>query len=336
MAMEFQPLVVTRHIHLSNHDTPAKSVSVDQVKQRYAEADAIVVEEHGKFEKPGDPKDSDPGPMVLHGAEWATPIHPQATPARPENRHHVGLMGVDSLEQSKLKFQGYDGPQLQRKKIELADGALVLNHPEYPYIDASHSSPQSLDYLLPKAEAEAFHAVELFNDVGFHGSNPAEVLNWVERNFYSRGLYPSMVGGQDDHGPSPVAKKPSYTIAMVNHRSEAGFMAAVREGRTFVSKSPDARLSLSLNGNSLWEAPSSLVPGRHELKLSLAGMPPGAVVELVRKGEVIARTPASQGQTQLKVPLEVSAAPNGPDYVYLRVWSEPGVLHTVSSAFGLR
>ena len=70
--MELQPLVVTRHIHLSNHDTPAKSVSVDQVKQRYAEADAIVVEEHGKFEKPGDPKDSDPGPMVLHGAEWAS------------------------------------------------------------------------------------------------------------------------------------------------------------------------------------------------------------------------------------------------------------------------
>lgn len=327
--MDLQPLVVARHIHLANHDNPQKKVTVEDVKKRYAMTDAVVIEEHGVFDKPGEPDDAAPGPMVLHGSEWATPIHP---PNRPENRHHVGLMGVDSLEQSKLKIQGYDLPELQQKKVHLADGALVLNHPEYPYIDHG-TSAQALDYLLPENEARAFDAVELFNDVGFRGSNPAEVLKWVEKNFYARGIYPAMVGGQDDHGPSPVAKEPTFTIAMVNKRSEAGFMAAVREGRTFVSKSPQARLSLSLDGTSLWEKPTLTASGQ-SLKVSVSGLPDGAVAEVVRGGEVIARATAGKGAVSL--PVTLADAPNqGPDYVYLRVWSEPGKLHTVSSAFEL-
>ena len=329
--MSLEPFVVARHLHLSNHDSPPKAVSVPQVQQRYAQADAIVVEEHGSFMPPSEPDDAAPGPMVLHGCEWATPIHP---PNRPENRHHVGLMGVDSLEQSRLKIQGYDLPELQSQKVHLADGALVLNHPEYPYID-HHSSAQALDYLLPENEAKAFDAVELFNDVGFTGSSPAEVLKWVEKNFYARGLFPAMVGGQDDHGPSPVAKEPSFTIAMVNRRSEAGFMAAVREGRTFVSKAPEARVNLSLDGHSLWEAPQAPGPGRHEFKASLSGLPPGAVIEVVRGGEVISRSVATAGSNQLAVGLTMPKQGTGPDYLYLRVWREPGKLHTVSSAFPL-
>lgn len=321
-----------RHLHTANHDNPPKKVSLEQLAQRYAQADAMVVEDHGEFRAPSDPQDTDPGPMVMHGCEWATPLH---LSNGTENRHHVGLMGVDSLEQSKLKIQGYDAPALMQQKVHLAGGALVLNHPEYPYIDKTMSSAKALDYSLPREEAQAFDAVELFNDVGFHGSKPSEVLKWVEKVFYDQGLYPAMVGGQDDHGPSPVAKEPTYTMALVNHKTEADLMDAVRSGRTFVSKALHSEVDILANGKSLWEQDTPLTNGPQSFQTVVSGVPAGAVVEVVRRSEVIGRSIAHSGEASIKLNLGPEAE-NQPDYVYVRVWRKPGELHTVSSARALQ
>lgn len=318
-----------RHLHTANHNQTPQKVSIGDLEKRYAQADAIVVEDHGHFQPPLIPESSDPGPMVMHGCEWATPLH---LSNGTENRHHVGLMGVDSVEQSKLKIQGYDAPKLMQQKVHLADGALVLNHPEYPYIDKTLSSPKALDYTLPPEEAQAFDAVELFNDVGFHGSNPAEVLKWVEKVFYSRGLYPSMVGGQDDHGPSPVAKEPTYTMALVNDKTEAELMNAVRSGRTFVSKSLQTQVDVRSNGQSLWAHSATFSQSPQIFQTVLSGLPDGAVVEVVRQGEVIGRSIADAGESTLKLTISPPLSAEQPDYLYVRVWRKPGELHTVSSA----
>jgi hypothetical protein len=317
-------IVFARHLHTENHETPARRVSIDDLVSRYAKADAIIVEDHGVFQAP--PSERPAGKtLVVGGCEWATPIHRSGGPAA---HHHVGLLGVDRLEQQRLQIRGSDIPAVMRDKVHQANGALVLNHPEYPYIDKLPSA-KALDYTLPLDEAGAFDAVEVFNDVGFTGSDPAQVLAWTERTFFARGLYPAVVGGQDDHGPSPVAKEPTYTMALVGARDEDGLTAAVRASHTYVSKSPDTVLNLRLDGVAVWERTDRPSPGSHTLSVDLANLPEGAVVEVVRKGEVVARQPASGGSASLSLP--VTSGGTDPDYAYVRVWRAPGKLHTVSS-----
>lgn len=325
-------LTVARHLHTCNHRTPSQCVTVDDVAGRYRQVDAIVIEDHFQFGAPSRTPNSDSGPMVLPGREWAVPVHRSG---RRKSPHHVGILGVDTLEQSRLKISPHDAPSIMEQKVHLADGALVYNHPEYPYIDTARSSARALDYSLPLKEAAAFDAVEVFNDVGFKGSEPAKVLQWVERTFYKKGVFPAVVAGQDDHGPDPVAAEPSYTMAMVNNRSEAGLMAAIRERRTFVSKSLDAQLTMSVDGRSAWGRSGSVRPGPHRYAAALRGLPQDAVIEVVRNGHVIGRTVARFGSGDITVDLHVQDSQE-PDYVYIRVWLKPGRLHTVSSVVPLR
>lgn len=328
--MALERLVVARHLHTANHETPARTVSIADLQRRYAKADAIVVEDHGVFQPP--PSGRVPAqPLVIGGCEWATPIH-HASGIAAVSHHHVGLIGVDSVEQETLQIRGSDVPTVMAEKVHRANGALVLNHPEYPYID-TRPSAQALDYTLPLDEAQAFDAVEVFNDVGFRGSDPAQVLAWTERNFFARGLYPAVVGGQDDHGPSPVAKEPTYTMALVASHDGDGLAEAMRAHHTYVSQSPDTVLNLQLDGVPVWERPDRPAPGRHTLSLELSHLPDGAVVEVVRQGAVLARQPASGGSASLSLPLTTTGG--DPDYVYVRVWAVPGKLHTVSSAVPL-
>lgn len=325
-------LVVARHLHTINHRKPPQTVTVGEIAGRYQDTDAIIIENHGRFLPPAPADDADPGPLIVPGAEWATPIHPRDGR---KDSHHVGLLGVDFYEQSQLHLQTSDAPAVMAQKVHRADGALVYNHPEYPAINKTHHSARALAYTLPLEEARAFDAIELFNDVGFSGSRPSEVLGWVERTFYDRGVFPAIVAGQDDHGPDPVAPEPTYTMAMVDERSEAGLMEAVRGGHTFVSKSRDAQMDLRIDNQSFWQHGGPLLPGKHSFTASLSGLPSGVVIEVVRRGQVIQRTTAASGSADFSLSLSVPAEPGGPDYVYVRVWSSPRRLHTVSSAVPL-
>lgn len=319
-----------RHIHSHDHQTPSQFVTLDDIKRRYQQVDAVVIEDHGEFKPSKMPQGSIPGPLLLHGNEWATPIHPGG---RPDIKHHVGMLGVDEREQKTLQIQGTDPPHVQQKKIHLAGGVMVMNHPEWPYIvqDAYRNKrDQVLDYTFPVNEAKHFDAIELFNDAGFQGNNALDVLHWVERVFYQRGLFPAMVGGQDDHGPSVIAKNPAYTLAIATDKSEDAILAAIRERRTYVSRSADAQLEIRMDGQSMWESAPRL---GQELTVTLSGVPDGLRVELVKNGQVVATSSVQQGQTTLSW-LPPRSTRQG-DYVYVRALTPEGELHTASSAFPL-
>lgn len=316
-----------RHIHTHDHQTPSQSVGLDAIKARYAQVDALILEDHGEFLPTRLPQGTIPGPVLLHGNEWATPITPTG---RPQINHHVGMLGVDASEQEVLQIRGTDPPAQMQKKIHDAGGAMVMNHPEWPYIDQpafKNRRSQVLDYTFPVEQAQPFDAVELFNDAGFKGNDPLEVLRWVERVFYDRGLFPAMVGGQDDHGPSVIAKRPSYTLLMAQDKREESVMEAIRAGRTYVSKSLGAGLEMTLDGQSVWDRPRLRAT---ELAVSLSGIPDGSKLELVRNGTVVAETTVHGGAAHLDWLLPRTIRPT--DYVYVRAFSPEGDLHTVSSA----
>jgi len=324
-------LSLTRHLHTCNHNVPSQCVSVADVAARYRRVDAIIIENHNDYQPPVVAAPPD-GPLVLPGKESATPIHSRQHPLALQ---HAGILGVDAVQQRTLKITMTEPTAVTLQKVHRAGGDLVYNHPEYPYIQTAGSSARALAYTVPTDEAKLFDAVELFNDAGFKGGNPANVLRWVEQNFYNQGVFPAIVAGQDDHGPAPISAHPTYTLAMVHHRREADIMEAIRARHTFVSKSLDAQLAMSMDGKSTWERNGPVVPGQHRFSTSLSGLPEGAVIEIVRSGEVIGRTVAKDGHGELSLSLDVPAANKRADYLYVRVWTSPGQLHTVGSAVPL-
>jgi hypothetical protein len=284
-----ETIVLARHLHLADHATHPRRISVDAVRKRYAgRSDYVAVEEHGEFSRAA--ADKAGLPKLLPGAESWVSVHPGTKRAI---AHHAGLIGVDAQEANKLGLRGGEAlSAATQQKVHSADGALVYNHPEFPNLDA-------LNYVLPKSEAEAVDAVEVFNDVGIthEGNDALSVLAWVERNFYARGLFPALVGGQDEHADTVLTKRPSLTYVQTapGERGEHALMQAIRGRATYVSRIGACDLGLDVDGTATLGASVSFKTGSdHTARLQLHGLPPGARVELRQNGVVIGQKTAGK------------------------------------------
>ena len=184
-------IVFNRHIHTCDHSNKPKCITLKEIQKRYNKSDFISIENHGGFWNQNEMISSPSDPTLLPGAEISIKT---VTGSHGKVSHHVGVIGVDEPEHKQLKIGGGDTAANLHKKVEKANGVVIFNHPEYPYIN-KESSEKALDYVIPYQDAANLDGVELFNDVGFRGGNVLNVLGWVERNFYERGLFPAILAG---------------------------------------------------------------------------------------------------------------------------------------------
>lgn len=294
-----ETLVLARHLHMSDHAEEhggkKRTITPAKIRDRYVgRADFVGVEEHGGYINAQAAKAQ--SPLIVPGNEAWVAAH---VGTRRAVAHHAGFLGVDAKEARQYGIKsGQPLGVAIRDKIHQADGVLIYNHPEFPDL-------ARMSYTLPASEAEGVDAVEAFNDVGItkNGNDSLAVMRWVERNFYARGLFPAIVGGQDEHANTVLTKRPSltYALAAPGERDEHALMGAIRSGATYVSQIGACDFAFDIDGeHSLGARPALAERGLHEMRVRLSDVPEGARVQLLKNGEAIAeKTVGADGDGSL-------------------------------------
>jgi hypothetical protein len=327
-------VVMARHIHTENHHNPVGKVTVKEIQNRYKDTDFVGIEDHGRFFAfPANIPDS-VHPSVLPGAESYVQIDLIRPTETVNVKHHVGILGVDAAEQSKFKIKQGLKPSEIAENIHKADGVIIFNHPEFPYIDKAGSSEKALDYMISRTEAEPVDGVEVVNDVGFTGSNPLNVIKWVERNFYDRGLFPAIVAGQDDHGPTEISRNPTFTMAITGNNSEHSLMDSLRHSKTFISKARDTKMEINIDGVSgLGEKKLLKYGSAHVMNFELNKIPVNSRVEVVYNGNIIKSFQVNSDSLKESLCFSANKGKDGKTgYLYLRSIGPDDKLNFLSSA----
>ncbi len=281
-------------------------------------------------------------PKAIPGVEMHVGIHRQGQ----RQTHHAGLIGV-SREQQASALARHDGSaiaagdavQSTTRKVHGMHGTVVGNHPEWPESDYM-SVEKALDYTLPLEEAKAFDGWEVFNDTMLLGKGGGHreakpLLRWVERNYYERGLDCALVAGTDEHGNTAFAPHLTDTIALVNKKSEAGLVDAIRHARTYVTTDRQTRLSKIAidNVHQLGSHPKFIDGTKHRYALKFHGIAPGSHVQLVQNGKVVADVVADKRDFSANLAFEARPV-TGKDYgyVYVRVSDRSGATTLATSA----
>lgn len=321
--------VVARHIHLQDHQPRPTRVEIPAIRERYKNAaDFVVIEDHQGFLAKDQVRVPDGlGPGVIAGREYVGKAHTKGF-----KEHHFGLMGIDAKEGPAVRV-GKRHAALSRElqaRVHQQDGVLVFNHPEwYKMTD--------LAYRLPADEAAAVDAVEVFNDNAVVHNNPANVLRWVDRNFYQRGLFPAVASGTDEHSDTTVAKTPSFTVTLARskEKSEANVMSSMRAGATYVTQDLGVRFYGALDLHyALGDRPLFGKGTSHTLDLDLHGLRPGSRVEIVENGNVVADETVEGDHFVRRHAF--SAKPGGDGkhgYLYVIVHDADGATYFATSAF---
>lgn len=331
-------IAVIRHVHPANHHALSTKASLCDIAQRYPQADLVGVEEHGEFARPAPADFASRCPahaQILTGAEAFAAIGRVGW--RGTVTHHVGVIGPNATE-GRMVAQGAAVPTMVAS-AHLAGGAAILNHPEWPYCERHPKT--ALSYTIPLSDARAFDAVEIFNDRGVtaHGNDPDAVLDWAERNFFTRGIAVAVVSGADDHANTERATSPSYTLAMGDGEGslQAQVVRAFRSHATYVSKEPavdllaydiDRSVALGRDGEAL---PASV----HSAHLSLDNLPVGGRAVVVFDGKEVSSD--RYGGTTWASHLDFSMpSDRNTAYVYAKIYDSAGHLSVVTSPLWLK
>lgn len=329
-------IIFNRHIHTCDHGKPQKCITLEAIRQRYNKSDFIAIENHTGFISEQEIINHPLSPTLLPGSELAIKT---IIGTHGKVNHHIGVIGVDENEHKQLKIGIGDTAGELHEKVKKANGVMIFNHPEYPYI-SNNSSEKALDYILPYEDAINLDGIELFNDVGFGGGKVLNVLGWIERNFYERGLFPAVLSGQDDHADTVVSKKPTYNVALSENKTktEADVINSIKNAKTYVSKNQDTDIKFKVDnfytiGNKTTFSNNS----EHVLDLKINNLPADSTVEVIYNGSVYYRQNVSNRtfNNTLKFPT-TAGKDKQHGYVYIRVFDNKNKLHTITSAFSFK
>jgi hypothetical protein len=222
--------------------------------------------------------------MVIPGAEVTTPdvIHFNTYPmeARP------GELGNGAINSAAEKAS----PLFVASRQKNPGAVLQVNHPragDLGYFNNLYLDQDSAATALPELDLN-FDLLEVLNGPYFFSSNQAAIEDWF--HLLNRGYFFPIVGSSDSHGID--RGEPGYSRTYVSVPDNKGkplnpatLMAALKEGRSFVTNGP----MISLKVNSL-ETPGGLVQakeGKVDISLHVWGAPWVDVYEvrLVLNGE---------------------------------------------------
>jgi lysophospholipase L1-like esterase len=354
------PVIVLRHFHPTDHQAEwlpdaSREVSANDIRARHEEANFVVLEEHAgrldilprtgyasesvrKMERPGA---NAPLPEVVPGVESYSSVTAHGEKGRP---HHAGVVNVSEEQQFKSVMFGIrDGepPAQMKAKVERMGGALIFNHPQWPYTEWFGNADKALDYQITAEEAQGYHGVEVFNDTLLpHEKAPVEVLKWTERNFFDRGLNPAVVSGTDDHGHSYVAERATYTVALAPRRDIKAVVAAIRAAKTYVTTDEKIELTdFAIDEHGLGSRPTLRTGTKHKVSLHLSGLLPSSTVQVIYNGkdllegkELGQRWP-TKSTFKADIPFVVEPGKDGKHgHVYVRVLDPTGNLTLATSA----
>lgn len=324
---ETQTVTLARHIHTRNHSRPVQTVTVGEVQERYAHTDFVGIEDHTRYFNPSGAVSG--RPIVIPGAESSVKL--DYTSHNITEGNHIGIMGVDRTEQDQLKIRTSAQPQTTKDKVLQADGVMILNHPADNFLD--HDLDKLIQYTLSFEDAAAFDGIEVFNDGHYRNSNkPNQVLEWVDKNFFARGLFPSVMSGTDDHADSHVTSRPSYTKILTTSKSESGVMASIRDGKTYVTKEADMTIKLDLQQAEIGDE-IALQPGSTQrLNLGLDHIRPESKIQVIYNGQVLSEFSPDATEFNGYLDLNIQPSPGqNQGYIYLKGFDNKGKIYLATS-----